>query len=185
MDGLWEEISEAPTQGIGCAAVRRTVEPVERARTIRRTAAKNRKRLNSPSAARSEGLTLAPPGRGWGTMASVTRCSGAPMLWCSRVQRGLAGGGKALRGSGRRGRRRLPRYVPSRAESPQAGQEFLSSGGRTGQCGRVSPRTKGAFVKAVRSGRSTTCAFIWVSHYPVQIIEENGQGTNPVTWRDG
>ena len=45
---MWEEISAAPTQGIRCAAVRRTVEPVERARTIRRTAAKNRKMLLQP-----------------------------------------------------------------------------------------------------------------------------------------
>ena len=51
--GLWEEISEAPTQGIDCAAVRRTVEPVERARTIHRTAAKTEKRFYSPSEARS------------------------------------------------------------------------------------------------------------------------------------
>jgi hypothetical protein len=54
VDGLWEEISEAPTQAIGCAAVRRTVEPVERARKIQRTAAKKEKNLVLPE--RSEAL---------------------------------------------------------------------------------------------------------------------------------
>src|SRR3712207_4195686 len=52
VDGLWEEISEAPTQGIDCAAVRRTVEPVERARTIRRTAAKNQRNASTARAER-------------------------------------------------------------------------------------------------------------------------------------
>ena len=39
-DGLWEEIGEAPTQCKRCTAVRMTVEPVERARAIHRTAAR-------------------------------------------------------------------------------------------------------------------------------------------------
>jgi hypothetical protein len=86
-----------------------------------------------------------------------------------RVQRVLAGGGKALRGSGRRGRLCPRRYVLSQAESRQAGQELLSSGRRTGHRGRVSPRTKGAFPKAVRSRRSTTCTCTWVSTTPASL----------------
>ncbi|GAA3406150.1 hypothetical protein GCM10011577_35680 [Pseudarthrobacter polychromogenes] len=59
---MWEDISEAPTQGIRCAAVRRTVE---RAHTIRRTAAKTEKTLLQPERNEDRSPTQALDRRAW------------------------------------------------------------------------------------------------------------------------